>query len=185
MCSLNQRSTPDNTVRIRAANAAGVSSIVSVTNAAFAVETFLEGSRTDEERLTAMLRKGSILVAEDGPSHIVASVYVELRGARGYFGMLAVDPQQQGRNMGRTMVQAAEDYCRQAGCSAIDITVLSQRPELPPFYQRLGIISSFVRLGRITCNLVLNQIVTERLKGPRPQKRLGWRRRCLCPPRRG
>ena len=142
MCSPSQRSKPDIPVTIRVSNAGDVPSIISVTNAAFAVETFLDGSRTNQERLTAMLRQGNILVAEDHPGHIVASVYVELRGARGYFGMLAVDPQQQGRDIGRTMVHAAEDHCRKQGCRAVDITVLSQRPELPPFYEKLGYIET-------------------------------------------
>lgn len=127
---------------MRVAKAADVPSIVSVTNAAFAVETFLEGSRANEEHLTAMMQRGSILVAEDRLGYIVASVYVEVRGTRGYFGMLAVDPRQQGLDIGRAMVHAAEDHCRKQGCTAIDITVLSQRPELPPFYKKLGYIEA-------------------------------------------
>jgi predicted N-acetyltransferase YhbS len=142
MCSLTRRSSSDSNASIRVATAADVASIISVTNAAFAVEAFLEGTRTDERRLTAMLQQGSMLVAEDYPGHIVASVYVqvraEVRGTRGYFGMLAVDPQQQGRNLGRAIVHAAEDYCRKQGCEAMDITVLNQRPELLPFYEKLG-----------------------------------------------
>ncbi|MGO8786487.1 MAG: GNAT family N-acetyltransferase [Terriglobia bacterium] len=123
---------------MRVATPADTSSIVLVTNAAFEVEAFLDGTRTDEERLAAQMQKGSFLVEEDAAGHILASIYIELRGERGYFGMLAVDPSQQGRGLGRAMAQAAEDHCRQQGCTAIDIAVLSLRPDLLPFYHKLG-----------------------------------------------
>lgn len=127
---------------VRLATAADAASIVSLTNAAFAVETFLEGTRTDETRLAEMLQKGCFLVADDGRGHIVASVYIELRGTRGYFGMLAVDPSRQGKSLGRMMAEAAENHCRIQGCKAMDIAVLSLRPELPPYYRKLGYIET-------------------------------------------
>jgi len=129
-------------MHIRLATTADTASIVSVTNAAFAVETFLDGTRTDETRLAEMLRKGSFLVADDGRGRIVASVYIELRGTRGYFGMLAVDPSQQGKGLGRMMVEAAENHCRKQGCNAMDIAVLSLRTELPPYYRKLGYVET-------------------------------------------
>lgn len=124
-------------MRVRLASGADAAAIASVTNAAFAIETFLEGLRTDARRLTEMMRAGNFLVAFGRGEQMVASVYVELRGARGYFGMLAVDPMFQGKGIGARMVRAAEDYCRDRGCKAMDITVLSLRPELLPFYHRL------------------------------------------------
>ena len=128
-------------LEIRLATTADEASIISVTNAAFAIETFLEGTRTDEEGLTAMMRKGIFLVAEED-GQLVASVYIEIRGLRGYFGMLAVHPTKQGKGLGRVMVDAAEDHCRQQGCNAMDITVLSLRPELPPLYRKLGYVET-------------------------------------------
>jgi len=127
---------------IRLATAADIAAIISITNAAFAVETFLDGTRTDAAGLAAMMQKGQFLVAEQRSGHIIASVYIELRGVRGYFGMLAVDPSQQGKGVGRVMVEAAEDHCREQGCSAMDITVLSLRPELPPYYRKLGYVET-------------------------------------------
>ena len=52
--------------------------------------------------------------------------------------MLAVDPGRQGSGLGRVMIEAAEDRCRQQECKFVDITVLSLRPELPPFYRKFG-----------------------------------------------
>jgi GNAT superfamily N-acetyltransferase len=112
--------------------------MIPIINAAFAVETFLDGTRTDEVRFEEYKKSGEFLVAEDGSGKIVASIYIELRGDRGYFGMLAVDPTQQGRGLARLMIEAAEDHCRECGCKQMDINVLSLRPELPPFYRKLG-----------------------------------------------
>jgi predicted N-acetyltransferase YhbS len=116
--------------------------LIALINSAFSVETFLEGPRTDQARLTAMMEKGDILLAEDSHGKPLASVYMERRGTRGYLGMLAVDPAQQGKGLGRRMVEAAEDQFRRMGCEAVDITVLSLRPELPPIYRRFGYVET-------------------------------------------
>lgn len=132
----------DSPVHIRVATPADLAAMIPVVNAAFAVETFLDGGRTDEERMAGMMEKGEFLLAEDHRGRTVASVYTELRGERGYFGMLAVDPSQQGTGLGRRMVQAAEDHCRRHGCRFMDITVLSLRTDLPPFYRKLGYVET-------------------------------------------
>ena len=129
-------------LRIRQATAVDRPRLVQLINAAFSIETFLEGTRTDEERLAAMMEKGDLLVAEDAAGHFLASVYTELRGARGYIGMLAVDPAHQRAGIGRRLMEAAEDQFRRLCCNAVDITVLSLRPELPPLYRRLGYIET-------------------------------------------
>lgn len=124
-------------ISVRTATLNDIPAIIPIVNAAFAVETFLEGTRTDEVRMAEMMNKGAFLVAEEGAS-VVASIYVELRGDRSYFGMLAVDPSQQGKGLARLMIEAAEDYGRRHGCRVMEITVLSLRPELPPFYRKFG-----------------------------------------------
>lgn len=123
---------------VRVAVEEDAAAIAAVTNAAFAVETFLEGMRTDARRVVEMMRQGVFLVSAGKHEQVVASVYIETRGARGYFRMVAVDPLYQGKGLGARLVGAAEDYCRERGCTAMDITVLSLRPELLPFYHRLG-----------------------------------------------
>jgi GNAT superfamily N-acetyltransferase len=116
--------------------------MIPIINAAFAIETFLDGERTDETRMAEIMKKGEFLVAEDDGGRLIAAVYVELRGERSYFGMLAVDPSRQGTGLGRVMVHAAEDYCRKRGCKRMDIIVLSPRTDLPPFYQKLGYVET-------------------------------------------
>lgn len=129
-------------IHVRLPNAADVPAMIAITNAAFAFETFLDGTRTDEERMAELMRAGEFLVAQDNGGNIVASVYIELRGERGYFGMLAVDPAQQGTGLGRRMTVAAEDHCRRHGCAWMDLSVLTLRPELPPLYRKLGYIET-------------------------------------------
>ena len=116
--------------------------MIPIVNAAFSIEEFLEGTRTDQERMAAMMRKGTFLVAESAAGRIVASVYTEMRSQRAYFGMLAVDPSQQGIGLGRKMVDAAEDRCRRQGAKAMDIAVLNLRPELPPLYRKFGYVET-------------------------------------------
>jgi predicted N-acetyltransferase YhbS len=123
---------------IRPATPADISRLVEMVNAAFSVETFLEGQRTDAERLASSMQKGQILLAEDAAGHLIGSVYVEFCGKRGYMGMLAVSPSHQGSGLARRLLAAAEDLFRHKGCEAIDISVLSLRPELIPIYERFG-----------------------------------------------
>jgi len=113
-------------------------------NSAFVVEKFIEGERTNEAELLERMQKGEFLLGVDGAGELEASVYVEVRGARGYFGMLAVDSERQGAGLGRRMVEAAEQYCREKRCAAMDLTVLSLRPELLPIYRKLGYVESGV-----------------------------------------
>ncbi len=134
--------TKKDEIHVRIATAADIAAMISVVNAAFAIEDFIDGTRTDEERLSEMMHKGTFLVAEDAGRRIVASVYTEMRKERAYFGMLAVDPKAQGMGLGRKMVSAAEEFCREQGARFMDITVLTLRPELPPFYRRFGYIEA-------------------------------------------
>jgi predicted N-acetyltransferase YhbS len=127
---------------IRIANSSDIPRLVPMINAAFAVETFFDGTRTDETRLAAMMNKGTILIAEDAGGELVASVYMEARGTRGYLGMLAVDRAHQGRGLGRLMMEAGEERFRRMGCEAVEITVLNLRTELPPLYRKLGYVES-------------------------------------------
>lgn len=135
-------SDPDSPLRMRLATAADRPQLILLINAAFSIETFFEGTRTDEERLAAMMQKGAILAAEDGGGQLLGCVYVEVRGARGYLGQLAVDPTRQSRGLGMRIMKEAEEHLRRQGCEAIDILVLNLRPELLPIYRRHGYIET-------------------------------------------
>ena len=122
-------------VTIRNATADDAAALMRLINAAFVVErSFIDVDRVRIEEVREFLQKGVFLIAGD----MEACVYVELRGARGYFGLLSVDPDRQGSGLGRAMVDAAERYCREHGCRWMDLRVVSAREELPPFYRKLG-----------------------------------------------
>lgn len=60
----------------RLANPSDIPAIVSVVNTAFAIETFLEGQRADQARLTQMMKTGDILIAEGDGEARAACIYV-------------------------------------------------------------------------------------------------------------
>jgi ribosomal protein S18 acetylase RimI-like enzyme len=137
--------TDSSTLHIRLAIPADRVRLIPLINSAFSIESFLEGTRTDDQRLAAMMQKGEILLAENSSGQILTSIYTETRGHRGhrgYLGMLAVDPAHQRSGLGKRLLSAAEDHFRASGCEAIDLSVLSLRPELLPIYRRLGFIET-------------------------------------------
>lgn len=129
--STNSQAAPP--LRIRLATEADIPRLVPMINAAFIVETFLEGTRTDVDRLTAYMLKGEVLLAEDVSGQLIGSIYTELRPPRGYLGMLAIHPAHQRSGHGRTLMAAGEEHLRCKGCTAVDICVIEWRTELPPY----------------------------------------------------
>jgi N-acetylglutamate synthase-like GNAT family acetyltransferase len=129
-------------MQTRTANLEDAEGITRLVNLAFRPERFFtDRDRTDPEKVRALLQKGKFLLVEQVGA-LAACVYVELRGERGYFGLLAVDPDLQRSGIGSRMVAAAEQYCRTAGCQFMDLTIVNLRTELPAFYNRLGYTES-------------------------------------------
>ena len=116
--------------------------MVRLINAAYRVEDFfIDGDRTNATDLeTKMSASGAafLVIEGDGDGELGGSVFVEVRGSRGYLGMLSVDPTHQKEGLGRVLVTAAEDHCRAAGCHFLDLDVVNLRRELPAFYRKLG-----------------------------------------------
>ena len=96
---------------MRTAEAADAPAIARLVNAAFVSERFfIDGNRTDPERVAALLQKGKfLLLFENGD--LVGSIYTEIRGERSYIGLLAVDPgrQRAGIGIGEHAARHAED----------------------------------------------------------------------------
>ena len=122
----------------RIADESDAAALVPLINRAFEIELkFFTTERIDLNEMREHLEKGTFLIAEaDG--RLAGCNYVELRGDAGYFGLLSVDPDHQGNGFGRKLIEQAEDFCRKAGCSLMQIRVLNHRTELPPFYEKLG-----------------------------------------------
>jgi N-acetylglutamate synthase-like GNAT family acetyltransferase len=108
-------------MRTRTATAEDAEPIARLINLAFRVERFfIDRDRTDADKIRALLKTGVFLVTEDA-GRMTCCVYVELRGDRAYFGLLAVDPSCQKSGIGKNMVVAVEDYARAAGCRFMDM----------------------------------------------------------------
>ena len=122
---------------LRIATPEDIPAIVPLVNRAFLVEDFIVGDRTSAENVLELMQTRTFLVLEE-EGKIVASINVEVRGERGYFGMLAVDTERQGTGLGRRMIEEAEHFCRSNGCSMMDLKVLSPRTNLFPLYQKFG-----------------------------------------------
>jgi GNAT superfamily N-acetyltransferase len=125
-------------ITTRWADSADAENIARLVNSAFRLERFfVDADRTNPEKVRALLDKGKFLLAEEA-GVLIACVYVELRGERGYFGLLAVDPARQRAGMGSRLIDAAEEYCRASGCHFMDLTTVNLRKELPGYYRRRG-----------------------------------------------
>ena len=134
--------SPESILRMRLASLEDAEPLARLINAAFVVERpIFDGDRTDPDGVRAYMQTGKFLLAEDsvGPA---GCVYVELRGDRGYIGLLSVDPARQGAGLGRKLMEAAEQFFRETGCAAVDLRVVSARAPLPAFYRHLGYAES-------------------------------------------
>jgi GNAT superfamily N-acetyltransferase len=130
-------------VATRVAVEADVPELVRLINRAYVVEEFfIAGDRTDAAQVRDRMnrRSAAFLAVDDqeSPRQLAGCVWVEVRGDRGYFGMLAVDPDRQRCGLGRLLIAAAEEHCRSAGCRFLDISVVNLRTELPALYRQFG-----------------------------------------------
>lgn len=127
-----------NVPRIRMAVAEDVEPLARLINAAFVVEQpFIEGERIDPAGVREYMERGKFLVTECAAG-LAGCVYMELRGQRGYLGLLGVAPARQGTGLGRKLMDAAENYFRAEGCRGIDLRIISPRTPLPAFYEHMG-----------------------------------------------
>ncbi|HUQ82686.1 MAG TPA: GNAT family N-acetyltransferase [Gemmatimonadaceae bacterium] len=126
----------------RPATLTDVTELVRVINLAYVVEAeMFHGTRTTDADVRARLAVPNarfFVIPADAPGALAGSVYVEIEGDQGYFGMLAVDPAAQGRGFGRALVRGAEAYARDAGCATMNLDVVDLRGELTTFYGSLG-----------------------------------------------
>jgi GNAT superfamily N-acetyltransferase len=131
-----------NQLHIRFAKGADVDALAALINVAFRVEQpFIVGDRTNPDGVRNYMQKGKFLLAEDAAG-LAGCVFIELRGDRGYVGLLGVDPPRQGTGLGRKLMDAAENHLREVGCRAADLRIVSARTPLPAFYRHLGYIET-------------------------------------------
>ena len=124
--------------RERFGEIADTSALVPLINVAFIAEQIaIDGDRINAEKLQSYFKTGRFLVVENDQG-LAGCVYVELRGVRGYIGLLALRPELKGRGLGRKLMASAEVYLANAGCEAADLRTISARNDLLPMYKHLG-----------------------------------------------
>jgi ribosomal protein S18 acetylase RimI-like enzyme len=88
----------------------------------------------------ALARRGpnsTILIGRDGET-IVATAMVGHEGHRGWVYYVAVDPDRQGSGYGRAIMNAAEDWLRQAGIAKLQLMVRPDNAKVQAFYESIG-----------------------------------------------
>lgn len=140
-------STPFDT---RAATLSDVPALVALVNSAYRGDSsragwtteadLVGGQRVDEEGLAASIaRDGSVILVHDEDGRIVACVHLQRTGTSCYLGMLTVQPGLQGRGVGGQIMRAAEAWAVTHWQSTwMHMTVLVQRTDLMPWYERRG-----------------------------------------------
>jgi ribosomal protein S18 acetylase RimI-like enzyme len=112
-------------------------------NASWNIEAFIEGQRLDESLLREDLAakpKAHLLTyrdATDGP--LLGTVLLNPgKDSVWYLGLLSVRPDLQKRQLGRTLLAAAEDFAKERGARRISMTVVNVRDILIAWYERRG-----------------------------------------------
>ncbi|MFB9264850.1 GNAT family acetyltransferase [Bradyrhizobium erythrophlei] len=88
----------------------------------------------------ALARRGpnsTVLVGREGGA-IVATAMVGHDGHRGWVYYVAVDPDSQGKGLGRVIMNAVEDWLRAAGVPKLQLLVRRENAKAGGFYQSLG-----------------------------------------------
>ena len=88
----------------------------------------------------ALARRGpnsTILIGRDGEI-IIATAMVGHEGHRGWVYYVAVDPDHRGKGHGRTMMDAAEDWLRNAGIAKLQLLVRPENAKVQAFYESIG-----------------------------------------------
>ena len=101
--------------------------------------------RVDLERVVEIVAAGEMAVARGG-GRVVGSVRVRMLDPQtGYFGLLAVHPDEQGMGVGRELVRFAERTMRERGAIWMELRLLVPREgadagkgRLYDWYSRLG-----------------------------------------------
>jgi len=101
----------------------------------------------DIDRKLARDPENLLVVEHDG--EVVGSVMVGYEGHRGWVNYLAVDPDHQGRGLGRRLMERAEEILGQLGCAKVNLQVRSSNEAAIGFYRRIGYsVDDSVSMGR-------------------------------------
>jgi ribosomal protein S18 acetylase RimI-like enzyme len=125
--------------------------LVALINSAYRGEASKKGWTTEADLLTGELRtdiptltelmnnpQAVILKYTKADAVISGSVYLKKEERGLYLGLLSVSPLLQASGIGRQLMSAAEQYAKENNCPCVFMNVISVRPELIAWYERLG-----------------------------------------------
>ena len=150
---LSHRATAASTGPLEAATDADLPPIVALMNRAYrgggsqmgwtTEAGYIDGSRTTlsliQEEMRASPDATFLLQRTRSGGELLGCVCVEPQGdGIWYLGSLTIDPQEQNRRLGRTLLGDAEDWIRARGGREVGMTVVHLREELIAWYQRRG-----------------------------------------------
>jgi len=147
----------DASLELRTAQAADVEAVVSLVQSAYRGESglrgwttetqLLGGQRTDPREVSALVaRPDSLVLLAERAGRLVGCCHLERKeGEAAYFGMFAVDPDEQRAGLGRALLaEAARVAVERWASRTMRMTVIVQREELLAWYERRG----YRRTGR-------------------------------------
>ncbi len=103
----------------------------------------LGGIRTDNESLKEMIQNpDACFLKYEEEKKILGCVYLKKENNKIYLGMLTVSPQLQNKGIGKILLKTSEEEARKQNCSAIFMTVISQRTELINWYKKHGYVDT-------------------------------------------
>ena len=102
----------------------------------------LEGQRTDPEKLQEMMEEhgARIELMLDDSGVLMGTVFLKKDDQSCYLGMLTVNPDGQGKGIGKQLMDHSESLARAWGCIQMRMTVIHLRSELIAFYERRGYV---------------------------------------------
>ena len=138
-------------ISISRATVQDVKAITALLNSAYRGEDSKKGWTTEADLIAGEVRTSSksiqkiieqpnsvMLKFTDSTTNIVGCVNLQKHNTKVYLGMLSVSPILQNAGIGKQLLAAADEYALQQNCTAIYMTVITQRTELINWYNRHG-----------------------------------------------
>lgn len=147
---MSERVIDTRAITFRPARAADVSVLLRLVESAYRGDAsrkgwtteadMLDGQRIDPAGIEEIIAKpdSRVLMFERGAT-LLACCHIAKHGDACYFGMFAVEPEQQGDGIGKLAMIEAERAAREDfGCTEMQMTVITLRAELIAWYERRG-----------------------------------------------
>lgn len=103
--------------------------------------------RIDETGLKHTLTQpGSVILLYKENDELLGSLNLQANGDSMYLGLFNVEPNNQGKGIGKQLLSYAEEFARQNGYATMEMKVISVRTELIDWYKRHGYQDAGIRI---------------------------------------